>query len=66
MWDESLIGPIGIIAEAPFLMNLGVIKMVRLPVPRVADVENYKDASEFVFFVRPHLESVDLIMEAIG
>lgn len=66
VWDELLIGPIGMIAEVPFLLQLGVFKMVRLPVPRVADTEAYKDASEFVFFIRPQLEAVDLVMEAIG
>ena len=47
-------------------MQLGVFKMVRLPASRVADIDQYKEASEFVFFVRPHLDSVDMIREAIG
>lgn len=66
VWDESLIGPIGMIAEVPFLLQSGVFKMVRLPVPRVADTDQYKEASEFLFFVRPQLQAVDLVMEAIG
>ncbi len=66
VWDESLIGPIGMIAEVPFLLQMGVFKMVRLPVRRVADNEQYKEASEFVFFVRPELDAMDLLLEAIG
>ena len=40
--------------------------MVRLPISRVAELDQYKEASEFVFIVRPHLDIVDLIVEAIG
>ena len=66
VWDQALVGPIGLIAEVPFLLQLGVFKMIRLPVNRVADIDQYKEADEFVFFVRPMLNIVDLIANAIG
>ena len=65
MWDEPLIGPVGVIAEVLFLLQLGVYKMIRLPARCVADVDAYKEAQEFVFIVRPHLAVMDQIIEAI-
>ena len=63
IWDEQLIGPVGLIADVHFLKELGVQKMVRLPIPQLT--EEYKDLNEFYFFVRPQLRFVDQIMEAI-
>ena len=64
VWDDVLIGPVGLIAEVPFLMGQGVTKMVRLPVSRVAD--QYKETQEFIFIARPKLSVVEMIIEAIG
>jgi hypothetical protein len=66
VWDESLIGPIGLIAEVQFLIQLGVFKMTRLPIERISDLEQYKDVQEFVFLVRPQLSLVESIVSAIG
>ena len=66
VWDQSLIGPIGLVAEVPFLLEHGVFKMVRLPASRVSEIDQYKEADEFLFFARPIPENVDLIVEAIG
>ena len=66
VWDESLIGPVGLVAEVPFLLQLGVFKMIRLPVERVAEIDQYKDVQEFIFLVRPHLNVVKDIISAIG
>lgn len=63
IWDEALIGPVGLIAEVQFLRQHGVYKMVRLPVPSLT--EQYPDASEYLFFTRPKLYLVDLIIDAI-
>ena len=66
MWDEVVIGPVGLIAEVPFLLGLGVFKMVRLPVNNsVASIEDYKEAQEFIFFVRPQLHVMEQIIAAI-
>ncbi len=63
MWDEALIGQVGLIAEVQFLRQHGVSKMVRLPALNLAD--NYPEASEFLFFTRPLIRFVDHIIEAI-
>ena len=63
MWDEQLIGQVGLIADVHFLKELGVHKMVRLPAPQLT--EEYKDLNDFYFFVRPQLRFVEQIMEAI-
>lgn len=66
IWDEALIGSVGLVAEVPFLLQLGVYKMIRLPVERVTDLEPYKDVHEFVFLVRPELSVIDDIVKAVG
>ena len=66
IWDESLIGPVGLVAEVPFLLQLGVFKMVRLPVTKVAEIDSYKDVQEFIFLVRPEMRVIDEIVAAIG
>ncbi len=63
VWDEALIGPVGLVAEVQFLRQHGVYKMVRLPIPNLT--EQYPDANEYLFFTRPRLYLVDQIMEAI-
>lgn len=63
MWDEALIGQVGLVAEVQFLRKHGVAKMVRLPAPDLTS--SYPDASEFLFFIRPLIRIVDLIIEAI-
>jgi hypothetical protein len=63
VWDELLIGQVGLIADVHFLKELGVHKMVRLPAKQLT--EEYKDLNDFYFFVRPQLRFVDQIMEAI-
>lgn len=63
VWDEQLIGQVGLIADVLFLKELGVHKMVRLPTPNLT--EEYKDLNEFFFFVRPQLCFVEQIMDAI-
>ena len=65
IWDEPLIGPIGLIAEVPFLLSLGVSKMIRLPVKEIARIDQYKEAQEYVFIVRPQLGVMQDIIEAI-
>lgn len=65
IWDEPLIGPIGLIAEVPFLLGLGVSKMIRLPVKEIARMDDYKEAQEYVFIVRPRLDVMKDIIEAI-
>ncbi len=63
VWDEALIGQVGLIAEVQFLRQHGVTKMVRLPAHNLT--ESYPDASEYLFFTRPLIHFVDLIIEAI-
>ena len=63
VWDEHLIGQVGLIADVLFLKELGVHKMVRLPTPQLT--EEYKDLNEFYFFIRPKICFVEQIMEAI-
>ena len=63
MWDEALIGPVGLIAEVQFLRTCGVYKMVRLPIPNLT--EQYLDANEYFFFTRPKLHLIEQIIEAI-
>ena len=63
MWDEVLIGPVGVIAEVQFLRKQGVYKMVRLPAPNLT--EQYPDANEYLFFTRPKIQLVEMIIEAI-
>ena len=63
MWDESLIKPVGLIAEVPFLKQLGVYKMVRLPVQNLA--ESYPEASEYFFFTKAKLAMVEQIVQSI-
>lgn len=63
VWDEALIGQVGLIAEVQFLRQHGVSKMVRLPSPKLVD--SYPDANEYIFFIRPLIRFVDLIIEAI-
>lgn len=63
VWDEQLISPMSINTDVQFLRKQGVYKMVRLPVPRLTD--QYTDAQEFLFFVRPTLAMVERITEAI-
>ena len=63
MWDEALIGQVGLVAEVQFLRQHGVSKMVRLPAVNLT--ETYPDASEYLFFTRPLIRFVDLIIEAI-
>ena len=63
MWDEALIGPVGLIAEVQFLRQHGVYKMVRLPVPNLT--EQYPDANEYLFFARPQMNLTEQIVEAI-
>lgn len=63
MWDESLIKPVGLIAEVQFLKQLGVYKMVRLPVPNL--VEAYPEASEYLFFTKAKLTMVEQIVQCI-
>jgi hypothetical protein len=63
VWDEALIGQVGLIAEVQFLRQHGVMKMVRLPALNLTDT--YPDAGEFLFFTRPLIRFVDLIIEAI-
>lgn len=63
MWDEALIGQVGLIAEVQFLRQHGITKMVRLPALNLTD--SYPDASEYLFFTRPLICFVDQIIEAI-
>ena len=56
----------GLVAEVPFLLQLGVFKMVRLPVAKVATIEAYKDVQEFIFLVRPELRVIEEIVASIG
>lgn len=56
----------GLVAEVPFLLQLGVFKMVRLPVTKVAEIDSYKDVQEFIFLVRPEMRVIDEIVAAIG
>lgn len=52
-----------LIADAPFMRKAGVLKMLRLPVPSLTD--NYPDAQEYIFLVRPNLSVVEMVVEAI-
>ena len=63
VWDEALIGKVGLIAEVQFMRQHGVTKMVRLPATNLT--EAYPEANEYVFFARPLIRFVDLIIEAI-
>lgn len=63
VWDEALIGQVGLIAEVQFLRQHGVTKMVRLPAMNLT--ETYPEANEYVFFTRPLIRFVDMIIEAI-
>ena len=63
MWDEAVIGQVGLFAEVQFLHQHGVSKMVRLPAPGLTDT--YPDAQEYIFFTRPLIRYVEYIVEAI-
>ena len=63
VWDEAVIGPVGLIAGVPFLRSHGVYKMVRLPITNLT--EQYPDANEYFFFTRPKLHLTQQITEAI-
>ena len=63
VWDEALIGQVGLIAEVSFLRQHGVYKMVRLPTPSLT--EQYPDANEYLFFVSPTIRFVDMVIDAI-
>jgi hypothetical protein len=63
IWDQDLIRPMSLIADAPFIRRGGITKMVRLPIPSLT--EQYPDAVEYLFLVRPSLSIVDMVVEAI-
>lgn len=63
VWDQDLISPMSLIADAPFMRKAGVLKMVRLPAPTLT--ESYPDAQEYIFLVRPNLSIVEMVVEAI-
>ncbi|KAL5477144.1 hypothetical protein EMCRGX_G023894 [Ephydatia muelleri] len=63
VWDESLIKPVGLIAEVQFLKQLGVYKMVRLPVSNLA--EAYPEANEYLFFTKAKISMVEQIVQSI-
>ena len=63
VWDQDLIRPMSLIADAPFIRRGGISKMVRLPL--TALTEQYPDAVEYLFLVRPSLSIVDMVVEAI-
>lgn len=52
-----------LIADASFMRNAGVLKMVRLPVAGLT--EQYPDAQQYIFLVRPNLSIVEQVVEAI-
>ena len=52
-----------LIADASFIRKGGITKMVRLPL--TALTEQYPDAVEYLFLVRPSLSIVDMVVEAI-
>ncbi len=63
VWDEVVIGQVGLFAEVQFLRQHGVSKMARLPTPGLT--EAYPDATEYIFFTRPLISYVDHIIESI-
>lgn len=52
-----------LIADASFIRKGGVYKMTRLPYKGLTD--NYSDATQFIFLVRPSLTTVEFVAEAI-
>lgn len=52
-----------LIADASFVRKGGITKMVRLPVPNLT--EQYPDAQEYIFLVRPSLSIVEMVVDAI-
>ena len=63
VWDKDLIQPMSLIADASFVRKGGITKMVRLPVPNLT--EQYPDAQEYIFLVRPSLSIVEMVVDAI-
>jgi Sec1 family. len=61
VWDESLAGPVGLVAKYSLLRENEVLKMFPLragPLPS-ANVRN------IIFITRPHLSQMDLVADNI-
>lgn len=61
VWDESLAGPVGLVAKYSLLQENEVVKMFPLRTGHLppADVKN------IIFITRPHLHLMDLVADNI-
>ena len=59
MWDETLTGPIGLIAEYSFLKELEVVKMWQLKPGRLPPIS----VTNIIFITRPEVALMDCIAE---
>ncbi|XP_057331707.1 vacuolar protein sorting-associated protein 33A [Microplitis mediator] len=61
VWDQSLAGPVGLIAKYNLLEEYGVVKMYEL----VGGQLPLTNVTNIIFIVRPHLDLIDLIAENV-
>uniref|UniRef100_A0A336LM58 CSON010946 protein n=1 Tax=Culicoides sonorensis TaxID=179676 RepID=A0A336LM58_CULSO len=61
VWDESLAGPVGLIAKYTFLKDHGVMKMFALNDGNLPEV----DVKNVIFITRPSLKLMDIIAATI-
>ncbi|CAD6239032.1 GSCOCG00008613001-RA-CDS [Cotesia congregata] len=61
VWDQSLAGPVGLIARYNLLEEYGVVKMYEL----IGGQLPLTNVTNIIFIVRPHLDLIDLIAENV-
>ncbi|KAK0073869.1 hypothetical protein PV325_009092 [Microctonus aethiopoides] len=61
VWDQSLAGPVGLIAKYSLLEKYGVVKMY----PLVGGQLPPTNVSNIIFIVRPRLDLIDLIADNV-